>query len=166
MNVAILLPLLFVQPSKLLDEIIQQSRMKYHQMLMTVYYVFLPTHQANDIVKDISQFLEPMGAWMSNNQLKLNRTRTSDYGFWTPLYWELQLFPCGFCRQLHSLIQSLWGIFLGLKALAQRIDKRLPREAFAQLNLVCHLHLYLDWEFLITVTHSLVISCLDCCDIL
>lgn len=42
------------------------------------------------------------------------------------------------------------------------MDNRLPREAFAQLNLVCHLHLYLDWEFLIMVTHALVISCLDC----
>ncbi|KAF7252401.1 hypothetical protein EYD10_01895 [Varanus komodoensis] len=164
---SILSPLLFNIYMKPLGEVIRRCGLRNHQYADdTQLYLSFSTNPG-EAVAVLNRCLAKVMGWMRANKLKLNPDKTevllvgrSSFG-----EGELNLVLNGVALPLRDKVRSL-GVLLDPELSLEAQVTAVARSAFFQLQLIHQLRPYLEYDCLATVTHVLVTSRLDFCNVL
>ncbi|KAF7249994.1 putative RNA-directed DNA polymerase from transposon BS [Varanus komodoensis] len=164
---SILSPLLFNIYMKPLGEVIRRCGLRNHQYTDdTQLYLSFSTNPG-EAVAVLNRCLAEVMGWMRANKLKLNPDKTEvllvgGSGFGEG---ELNLVLNGVALPLRDKVRSL-GVLLDPELSLEAQVTAVARSAFLQLRLIHQLRPYLENDCLATVTHALVTSHLDFCNVL
>ncbi|KAF7236632.1 Ectonucleotide pyrophosphatase/phosphodiesterase family member 7 [Varanus komodoensis] len=135
-------------------------------IISTQLYLSFSTNP-DEAVAVLNRCLAEVMGWMRANKLKLNPDKTEvllvgELGFGEG---ELNLVLNGVALPLRDKVRSL-GVLLEPELSLEAQVTAVARSAFLQLWLILQLHPYLEYDCLATVTHALVTSRLDFCNVL
>ncbi|KAF7234952.1 hypothetical protein EYD10_18178, partial [Varanus komodoensis] len=152
---------------KPLGEVIRRCGLRNHQYADdTQLYLSFSTNPG-EAVAVLNWCLAEVMGWMRANKLKLNPDKTEvllvgGSGFGEG---ELNLVLNGVALPLRDKVCSL-GVLLDSEISFETQVTAVARSAFLQFRLIHQLRPYLEYDCLVTVTHTLVTSCLDFCNAL
>uniref|UniRef100_A0A8D2Q3W3 Reverse transcriptase domain-containing protein n=1 Tax=Varanus komodoensis TaxID=61221 RepID=A0A8D2Q3W3_VARKO len=164
---SILSPLLFNIYMKLLGEVIRRCGLRNHQYTDdTQLYLSFSTNPG-EAVAVLNRCLAKVMGWMRANKLKLNPDKTEVLLVGRSGFREgdLNLVMNGVVVRLRDKVRSL-GVLLDPELSLEAQVTAVARSAFFQLWLIHQLRTYLENDCLATVTHALVTSRLDFCNML
>ncbi|KAF7242353.1 putative RNA-directed DNA polymerase from transposon BS [Varanus komodoensis] len=164
---SILSPLLFNSYMKLLGKVIRRCGLRNHQYADdTQLYLSFSTNPG-EAVAVLNRCLAEVMGWMRANKLKLNPDKTevllvggSGLGMG-----DLGLVLNGVALPLRDRVLSL-GVLLDPELSLEAQVTAVARSTFLQLRLIHQLRAFLENDCLATVTHALVTSRLDFCNVL
>ncbi|KAF7246206.1 NIPA-like protein 2 [Varanus komodoensis] len=152
---------------KPLGEVIRRCGLRNHQYADdTQLYLSFSTNPG-EAVAVLNRCLAEVMGWMRANKVKLNPDKTEvllvgGLGFGEV---ELNLVLNGVALPLRDKVRSL-GVLLDPELSLEAQVTVVARSAFFQLRLIHQLCPYLEYDCLVTVTHALVTSRLDFCNVL
>ncbi|KAF7236906.1 Coiled-coil domain-containing protein 40, partial [Varanus komodoensis] len=164
---SILSPLLFNIYMKPLGEVIRRCGLRNHQYAEdTQLYLSFSTNPG-EAVAVLNRCLAEVMRWMRANKLKLSPDKTEvllvgGSGFGEG---ELNLVLNGVALPVRDKVRSL-GVLLDPELSLEAQVTAVARSAFLHLWLFHQLRPYLEYDCLATVTHALVTSRLDFCNML
>ncbi|KAF7247602.1 Cytosolic 5'-nucleotidase 3A [Varanus komodoensis] len=164
---SILSPLLFNIYMKPLGEVIRRCGLRNHQYADdTQLYLSFSTN-AGEAVAVLNQCLAEVVEWMRANKLKLNPDKTEVLLVGRSGFGEggFDLVLNGATLPLRDKVRSL-GVLLDPELSLEAQVTAVARNAFLQLRLINQLRPYLEYDSLAMVTHALVTSRLDFCNVL
>ncbi|KAF7242038.1 putative RNA-directed DNA polymerase from transposon BS [Varanus komodoensis] len=164
---SILSPLLFNIYMKPLGEVIRRCGLQNHQYTDdTQLYLSFSTNPG-EAVAVLNRCLAEVMDWMRANKLKLNPDKTEVLlvGGLSSWVGDLDLALNGVALPLKDRVCSL-GVLLDPELFLEAQVTAVVRSAFLQLPLIHQLHPYPEDDCLATVTHALVTSQLDFCNVL
>ncbi|KAF7254272.1 putative RNA-directed DNA polymerase from transposon BS, partial [Varanus komodoensis] len=164
---SILSPLLFNIYMKPLGEVIRRCGLRNHQYADdTQLYLSFSTNPG-EAVAVLNRCLAEVMGWMRANKLKLNPDKTEVLLVGGSGFGEggVDLVLNGATLPLRDKVRSL-GVLLDLELSLEAQVTAVARSAFLQLRLINQLRPYLEFDCLATVTHALVTSRLDFCNVL
>ncbi|KAF7245646.1 putative RNA-directed DNA polymerase from transposon BS [Varanus komodoensis] len=164
---SILSPLLFNIYMKPLGEVIRRCGLWSHQYADdTQFYLSFSTNPG-EAVAVLNWCLAKVMGWMRANKLKLNPDKTEVLLMGGSNCWvgDLDLVLNGVALPLKDRVRSL-RVLLNPELTLEAQVLAVARSAFLQLRLIHQLHPYLEDNCLVTVTHALVTSWLDFCNML
>ncbi|KAF7242904.1 Ankyrin repeat and fibronectin type-III domain-containing protein 1 [Varanus komodoensis] len=124
-------------------------------------------NEPDEAVAGLNQFLAEVMGWMRANKLKLNPDKTEVLLVGGSSSWvgDLDLALNGVALPLMDRVCNL-GVLLDSELSLEAQVTVVARSAFLQLRLIHQLRPYLEDDCLATVTHALVTSQLDFCNVL
>ncbi|KAF7243828.1 Alanine--glyoxylate aminotransferase 2, mitochondrial [Varanus komodoensis] len=164
---SILSPLLFNIYMKPLGDVIRRCGLRNHQYSDdTQLYLSFSTNPG-EAVAVLNRCLAEVMGWMRANKLKLSPDKTEVLLVGGSNSWigDLDLVLNGVALPLKDEVRSL-GLLLGPELTLEAQVLAVARSAFHQLRLIHQLRPYLEDDCLATVTHALVTSRLDFCNVL
>ncbi|KAF7238201.1 putative RNA-directed DNA polymerase from transposon BS [Varanus komodoensis] len=152
---------------KPLGEVIRRCGLRNHQYADdTQLYLSFSTNPG-EAVAVLNRCLAEVREWMRANKLKLNPDKTEVLLVGGSGFGEggFDLVLNGATLPLRDKVHSL-GVLLDPELSLEAQVTAVARSAFLQLRLINQLRPYLEYDCLVTVTHALVTSHLDFCNVL
>ncbi|KAF7242123.1 Transcription factor COE2, partial [Varanus komodoensis] len=152
---------------KPLGEVIRRCGLRNHQYADDNQLYLSFSTNPGEAVAALNRCLAEVMGWMRANKLKLNPDKMEVLLVGGSGFGEggFDLVLNGVALPLRDKVRSL-GVLLDPELSLEAQVTAVVRSAFFQLRLIHQLHPYLENNYLVTVTHALVTSRLDSCNVL